>query len=142
MKNKYLITCLVSFSVALSGCSSLPYRIDVNQGNVISKASMEQLSLGMTKEEVQMTIGRSLLNDIFHRNRWDYVQYYKNGRTQEVQEGLVSLYFTNGLLSRINDERITEVKEEALNYGTLAKEEALDVEEVIFEEVVEEKKAQ
>lgn len=142
MKNKYLITCLVGFSLALAGCSRLPYKIDVNQGNVISKASMEQLSLGMTKEEVQMTIGRSLLNDIFHRNRWDYVQYYKNGRTQEVQEGLVSLYFTNGLLSRINDERITEVKEEALNYGTLAKEEALDVEEVIFEEVVEEKKAQ
>lgn len=142
MKNKYLITCLVGFSLALAGCSRLPYKIDVNQGNVISKASIEQLSLGMTKEEVQMTIGRSLLNDIFHRNRWDYVQYYKNGRTQEVQEGLVSLYFTNGLLSRIDDERITEVKEEALSYGTLAKEEALDVEEVIFEEVIKEKKVQ
>lgn len=142
MKNKYLITCLVGFSLALAGCSRLPYKIDVNQGNVISKASIEQLSLGMTKEEVQMTIGRSLLNDIFHRNRWDYVQYYKNGRTQEVQEGLVSLYFTNGLLSRIDDERITEVKEEALSYGTLAKEEALDVEEVIFEEVIKGKKVQ
>lgn len=136
MKNKYLLAGLISFGLVLGGCSRLPYKIDVNQGNIISKAALEQLSLGMTKEEVQITIGRSLLTDIFHQNRWDYVQYYKSGRTQEVQEGLVSLYFTNGLLSRINDSRITEITEEPLSYGTLVKEEAIEVED-LTPEVVE-----
>lgn len=133
MKNKYLITCLVASALLLTGCNRLPYKIDVNQGNVISRADLEQLSLGMTKEEVQMTIGRSLLNDIFHRNRWDYVQYYKSGKTQKVQEGLVSLYFTNGLLSRVNDEKVTDINEEPLSYGTLVKEKAIDVEEIMIE---------
>lgn len=111
----YLFSGLFISLLTLAGCN-VPYRIDVDQGNIITPAEVSQLQLGMSKDEVQLVLGGSLLNDIFHKDRWDYVQYYKNGRTQEVQEGLVSLLFSNGLLTEVKAERLTELKTEPVNY--------------------------
>lgn len=136
MNNKYLMIGFTSLSLMIASCGGIPYRIDVNQGNVISADSLEQLSLGMTKEEVQMTIGLPLLNDIFHRDRWDYVQYLKSGRTKEITEGVVSLYFVNGLLRQIDAEKITEVNEGSLSYGTLAQERAIGLDKLGKEVII------
>ncbi len=105
-------------ALALSvGCGHMPYRIDVDQGNIIAKKDLERISIGMSKAEVQQALGTSLLTDVFHNNRWDYVQYYKNGRTQEVQEGKVSLYFSNGRLSQVRtEEMLDELKTEPVPY--------------------------
>lgn len=119
---KYLKTLCLSLVVLLTvtGCQWATYRIDVDQGNIIDKKTLSKLQLGMSKEEVQQAIGSSLLTDMFHSDRWDYVQYYKNGRTQDVQEGKVSLFFTNGLLSNIQAEELVELKTEDLPYSTLS----------------------
>ncbi len=105
---------------SLTGCHWISYQVEVDQGNIISKQALSQLRAGMSKEQVKRVIGTPLLADMFHANRWDYVQYYKSGRTQKVQEGKVSLYFTNGLLSQIKADEIAEIKTEALPYGIFA----------------------
>lgn len=132
----FRLSIWLAAAVSLTACSGIPYRIDIDQGNLISQQSLSQLSIGMSKNEVQYAIGTPLLNDIFHKNRWDYVQYYKNGRTQAVQEGDVSLYFTNGLLSKIDAESMTEIQAEPLPYGKqyeVEKEEETAVNEKIEE---------
>lgn len=111
---------LVAVSFAAVGCNWATYRIDVDQGNIIDKQALSKLQVGMTKEEVKRTLGSSLLTDVFHSNRWDYVQYYKSGRTQKVQEGRVSLFFTNGLLSNIKVDEMVEIEAENVPYSNLS----------------------
>ena len=60
---------------ALSGCV---YKIDVQQGNLVTQDLVEKLKPGMTKAEVKQLLGTPLLNDVFHQNEWDY--YFSNLR--------------------------------------------------------------
>ena len=77
-------------SLGLSGCSSLgsvgssiskvnpvswitPYRIDVIQGNFISKEQVDALKVGMPKAQVKDVLGTPLVSSVFHADRWDYV---------------------------------------------------------------------
>jgi outer membrane protein assembly factor BamE len=72
-------------ALVLAGCSSLknpeqsflgvltPYRIDVVQGNVVTKEQMARVQPGMTREQVRLVLGSPLLADPFHANRWDYI---------------------------------------------------------------------
>lgn len=113
---KGLFSSLLAATLTLSACS-VPYRIDIDQGNIITATDISRLQIGMSKDDVRLILGDPLLNDVFHKDRWDYVQYYKSGKTQKQQKGVVSLYFTNGLLSSVNDKRITELQKEAVDYS-------------------------
>ncbi|PIE45516.1 MAG: hypothetical protein CSA45_02170 [Gammaproteobacteria bacterium] len=125
----------------LTGCQRLPYKIDVEQGNVIDQKMLSQLRIGMSKMEVQQYLGSSLLADIFHQDRWDYVQYYKSGRTQKLQKGLVSLFFTNGLLSGVKADQLAQIDKEPIRYGKLA-DRRLEEDEVLREDILNPKKPQ
>jgi outer membrane protein assembly factor BamE len=65
------ISCLLA-----TGCGALVYKIDVQQGNYITKDLVDKLKPGMSKPEVRQLLGTPLLNDVFHADRWDY--YYSN----------------------------------------------------------------
>jgi outer membrane protein assembly factor BamE len=60
---------------ALSGCV---YKIDVQQGNLVTQDLVDKLKPGMSKAEVKQLLGTPLLNDVFHRDEWDY--YFSNAR--------------------------------------------------------------
>ncbi|SBP87229.1 outer membrane protein assembly factor BamE [Thiomonas delicata] len=77
-------------ALALGACSNLtqqrdltsvfkPYRIDVIQGNFISKEMADALKPGMSKEQVREILGTPLLQDIFHADRWEYVFSLRQG---------------------------------------------------------------
>lgn len=84
-----VLSCL-TLVIGLSGCSSFntsslnasrinpvnwitPYRIDVIQGNFLSKEQVAQLKAGMTRAQVKDTLGTPLVSSLFHQDRWDYV---------------------------------------------------------------------
>ena len=50
-----------------------PYKIDVIQGNFVSKEQVEALKVGMTRGEVKDVLGTPLVASLFHADRWDYV---------------------------------------------------------------------
>jgi outer membrane protein assembly factor BamE len=50
-----------------------PYRIDIVQGNVVTKEAVAALRLGMTRTQVADILGSPMLADPFHRDRWDYI---------------------------------------------------------------------
>ncbi len=56
-----------------------PYRIDVVQGNFVSKQMAAELKPGMTREQVRAILGTPLLQDLFHADRWDYVFSLRQG---------------------------------------------------------------
>lgn len=111
------LLCL-ALTITLAGCS-FPYRIDVDQGNIIEEKHLNRLRIGMSKNDAQRVLGSSLLQDLFHKNRWDYVQRYKNGKTQQVAESNVALFFTNGLLRRIEKDGYQYIATEPVPYSAI-----------------------
>ena len=73
------------------------YKIDIQQGNVITQEMVNQLRPGMTREQVRYVMGQALLPDAFNRDRWDYVYSFQPGSEQRVQQTL-SVFFENDLL--------------------------------------------
>jgi outer membrane protein assembly factor BamE len=70
--------------LALAGCANLqssdnllgfvtPYRVEVVQGNVVTKEQAALVKPGMSRNQVRDILGSPLLTDIFHGDRWDYV---------------------------------------------------------------------
>jgi outer membrane protein assembly factor BamE (lipoprotein component of BamABCDE complex) len=91
---------LVSTVLALSACSII-YKLPTRQGNVIEQKQLDQLKLGMTHEQVHYLMGTPIASSAFRPDRWDYVGYYKSPRG-EVTQRVVSLYFTDDALSRMD----------------------------------------
>lgn len=95
MQNTKLL--LTSFTLvgllALAGCS-FPgvYKIDIQQGNVVTQDMIDQLRPGMTRRQVRFIMGNPLLTDTFHADRWDYLYSLQPGGGERQQER-VSLIF-------------------------------------------------
>ncbi|RZL35012.1 MAG: outer membrane protein assembly factor BamE [Rubrivivax sp.] len=49
-----------------------PYRVEVVQGNVLTKEMVARVKPGMAKAQVRDLLGSPLLADVFHESRWDY----------------------------------------------------------------------
>ena len=76
---------LAGLCSVLGGCASslqsegnllgiiTPYRIDIVQGNVVTKEQLALVRPGMTRVQVRDVLGSPLLTDLFHADRWDYV---------------------------------------------------------------------
>lgn len=61
-----------------------PYKLDIQQGNVVTPKMMLQLRPGMNKTQVRFIMGTPLLTDTFHADRWDYFyQMLKDGEVHE-----------------------------------------------------------
>lgn len=113
---RFLPTAALCF--ALAACSNVPrfvneYKIDVQQGNVLSQDMVSQLKPGQTRDQVRFLLGTPLIADVFHQQRWDYVYRFQNGATRQVQSRRFSVFFDkDGLLSRVEgDVVVAEVSE-------------------------------
>ena len=85
-------------SLALSACTSilenLPgvYSLDIRQGNIIDQEMIDQLRPKMTKRQVLYIMGSSMLVDVFHQKRWDYLYSEQPGGEPRRQKRL-ALFF-------------------------------------------------
>ena len=99
----------------ISGCQLLPenaqlksYRVLVQQGNVIDESKVDSLKVKMTREQVAFLLGEPVLNNIFNKDRWDYV-YYRKRDPEETQLNMISIFFKENIvismkrISRNND---------------------------------------
>ena len=66
----------------VAGCA--PYRIDVQQGNVVTQETVSKLRPAMTRAQVKYVLGTPLMTDLFHPDRWDY--YYKFDKAGNPRE--------------------------------------------------------
>ena len=84
---------LLFLSFGILSCSGLsPYKVPILQGNIIEDKDVEQLSEGLTKDQVQYLLGTPMLNSPLHPNRWDYIYSVAIG-DQLIGEKKLSLLF-------------------------------------------------
>lgn len=101
MKMKSLFAVLL-LSLGVSACSTVKkvvYRIDVPQGNYLEQDKIDQLKVGMNKEQVQYLLGSPMLKDMFATNRWDYVFIKREGHNDPIQHTLLVYFNQQGLVS-------------------------------------------
>lgn len=95
---------VLSVAAALAGCGSVdnvsyriansitPYKVEVVQGNFVSREQVEALKPGMGRQQVRDILGTPLLADAFHADRWDYV-FTINRQGVPQQERRLTVYF-------------------------------------------------
>ncbi|HTP95688.1 MAG TPA: outer membrane protein assembly factor BamE [Burkholderiales bacterium] len=100
---RFVLLCVA----ALAGCSGVPslpglsaYKIDVQQGNVVTQDMVAKLKPGMTKAQVRFALGTPMIVDAFHSDRWDYVyRLEKGGKLLEHRK--ITAVFDDDKLTRI-----------------------------------------
>lgn len=66
------------------------YKLDIQQGNIISAEMLMGLKPGMTRAQVKYVLGTPLIQDSFHENRWDYIyKMIKDDRLIEERHVIV-----------------------------------------------------
>ncbi len=125
---------LAAACALLAACSLKPsffneYKIDIQQGNVLSQEMVAQLKPGQTRDQVRFLLGTPLITDMFHQQRWDYVYSYKHGSTGQVESRKFSVFFgADGRLERVGGD--VEVAEVADLTTPVAKSQLVDLGEL------------
>ena len=81
------------------------YRANIAQGNLIKQEDLDQAEIGMTRNQIRFLLGTPMIDDPFHRDRWDYVYYLKLGRDDALQKRWVSVFFTADRVSEIRKDQ-------------------------------------
>jgi outer membrane protein assembly factor BamE len=111
MRRIPLIVCTLVIGSWLTGCESLqrtdsligsitPYRIDIVQGNAVTKEQAAQIKPGLSRLQVREILGTPLVADPFHADRWDYIFALRRPNTQ-LQRRSVVVLFENNLVNSI-----------------------------------------
>ncbi len=116
-RHRVCLGLLLAASVTLVACGGLnhastriaglvtPYKIDIVQGNFVSREQAEAVKPGMSRAQVRDILGTPLLASIFHADRWDYVFTFKR-QGLEPQARKVSVFFKGDALERIQAEAL------------------------------------
>ena len=56
----------------------------------------------MTRSQVRYLLGTPMVADSFNKERWDYIYYFKNGRTGHVDSRRVTVYFDGDKVARLD----------------------------------------
>jgi outer membrane protein assembly factor BamE len=103
---------IVLATLTLAGCESLqssdnflgvvtPYKVEVVQGNVVTREQVALVKPGQSRAQVRDALGSPLLADAFHGNRWDYVFTIRR-QGAEPQLRRIVVLFDGDRLARID----------------------------------------
>lgn len=87
-----------------------PYKMDIVQGNVVTREQFALVKPGMSRAQVRDVLGTALLTSVFHADRWDYIFTLKS-QTAKNQQRKVSIFFKDDAVERTDGDALpTEVE--------------------------------
>ena len=69
-----------------------PYRIDIVQGNAVSREQIAAIKPGMSRAQVRDILGTPLLTDPFRAERWDYLFTIRRPGTEPQRRSIVAVF--------------------------------------------------
>ncbi|HCG77966.1 MULTISPECIES: outer membrane protein assembly factor BamE [Thalassolituus] len=92
-----ILTGLLGFAT-LSGCT-FPgvYKLNVQQGNIVTQDMLDQLEPGMTERQVIYLMGNPVARNPFSDQRWNYI-YTLEVRDKIAKRYQVTLHFDDAAL--------------------------------------------
>ncbi|HVJ63338.1 MAG TPA: outer membrane protein assembly factor BamE [Tahibacter sp.] len=98
--------CVFVLALSVGGCGVI-YKVDIQQGNLLSKGTVDQLKPGMSKRQVSLLLGTPSITSPFERDRWDYVSSIQRRGGKATMKSL-TLTFENDALARIEGDYFPE----------------------------------
>ena len=103
MQRRLILLGTLTAATLMAGCESLqrtdsfmglitPYRIDIVQGNAVTKEQVAQLKPGLSRAQVRDIMGTALLADPFHADRWDYLFTLRRPNAEPQRRSVVVLF--------------------------------------------------
>ncbi|MCP4000325.1 MAG: outer membrane protein assembly factor BamE [Gammaproteobacteria bacterium] len=96
--NNWRIYIISSILGLLSACV---YEVDVQQGNKLEPNDIEAIEVGMTRNQVRYLLGTPVVNDLFRDDRWDYIYYFRAGRSKTPERRWLIVWFDGNLVREI-----------------------------------------
>lgn len=141
LRYSVIIVAILCVSCGATIPTITPYKLDIQQGNVVTSTMLLQLRPGMTKSQVRFIMGTPLIQDSFHDKRWDYV-YQMREKGKVIEQRRVILDFENDLLKTVRGDVVPSGSDVAkldvapsnlASLSLLAKDEAKLIEGVVVE---------
>ncbi|MEE4249851.1 MAG: outer membrane protein assembly factor BamE [Alcanivoracaceae bacterium] len=116
MRILLLISVLI-VSALTTACSTVRfpgvYRIDIPQGNFVTEDMVDQLSPGMSPEQVRYVMGMPTLIDPFTPDTWFYLMRLQPGKGDIVEQQIV-VHFRDGAYSHHEGEVIADFRSKVI----------------------------
>lgn len=113
LKNQLFLLCFCCFLMSCSIKNTVDYfeakiyKLDVQQGNIITAEMLMGLKPGMTRTQVRFVLGTPLIQDSFHKNRWDYL--YKMIKNEVlIEERHIIVKFEDDQLVSVDGDLINQ----------------------------------
>ena len=99
----------ISLSAILLVACSFPgvYKINVQQGNIVTQEMLDQLKPGMTKRQVHFVLGNPVVDDVFNPTKETYLYSYQRAGG-ETRQQIITVYYENDLYARHEGELLEE----------------------------------
>lgn len=112
LRQSFLVAALIAALFASSGCV---YRLTILQGNFLEPKDLDRVAVGMTRIQVRALLGTPMVADPFQSSRWDYVYYYRLGKSGRTGQRQFTVYFdTDDKVVRID--RVDEKKPQPIDH--------------------------
>lgn len=105
---------VVLLAAGLAGCAGTgervasvvtPYKVDVVQGNFISREQVQALQPGMGRQQVREILGTPLMVSLFHGDRWEYVFTLKRPGV-EAQTRKLTVFFKDNVMDHVEGDEM------------------------------------
>ena len=122
------VALTLSLASLLAACSSMsettrsamhaitPYKVEVVQGNFVSREQVQALQPGMSRQQVREILGTPLVTSVFHGDRWEYVFTIKRQGVQE-QARKLTVFFDGERFSRTEGDEMPSEDEFVATIG-------------------------
>jgi len=97
------LTLTLLATAALLSVGGCVYQAALSQGNFLKQEELDQIEVGMTRNQVRFLLGTPMIDDPFHQDRWDYIYYLRIGREKATFKRWVSIYFADNNVTEIVD---------------------------------------
>jgi outer membrane protein assembly factor BamE len=81
--------------------SACVYEVDVQQGNKLEPHDIEAIKAGMTRNQVRYLLGTPVVNDLFRGDRWDYIYYFRAGRSKTPERRWLIVWFDGNVVREV-----------------------------------------
>lgn len=102
MRHFLKIAALLALLSAAGGCV---YQASLAQGNLLKQEDIDQIEVGMTRSQIRFLLGTPLVDDPFHRNRWDYVYWVRVGRQDATFKRWITIHFDGDVATEIIEDQ-------------------------------------
>ncbi len=107
----------------LSACSMQVYKLNIQQGNIVTQEMIEQLKPGMNKRQVAFIMGNPVLKDTFSTRHWDYL-YRQERRENNIKSYHIRVHFDQAQKYSHFEGELPKDEKASIKEGTKTVEEA------------------